>query len=74
MNEVLAFAKAQGYTGALPLGKWRGYEIFEPVFESDGSTAEAPAIGVPLMIMKKGDEIRMSTVEEAYQQLDELED
>ena len=72
-KEIVAFAKKNGYDDALPLGKWREYDAYEPVFE--GSTDEEPAyVGPPLLILVKGDEIRMSTEEEAYQQLEEAEE
>lgn len=63
---VKEFAKEQGYDDALPLGKWRGYDAYEPVFE--GGIAY---VGPPLMILVKGETIRMSTPEEGYQQIDE---
>ena len=66
-------AKKSGYDGVEPLGKWRGYDCYEPVF--DGTTEEEPAIvGPPLIILVKGDEIRMSTEEEAFQQIEESEE
>ena len=72
-KEITAFAKKQGYDGVSPLGKWRGYDCYEPTFK--GTDEENPAIvGPPLMILVKGNEIRMSTVEEAYEQMDEVED
>lgn len=68
---VVEFAKEQGYDGAEPLGQWRGYDIYEPTFEQ--SSGEEPAIvGPPLIIMVKDDVIRMSTEEEAFQQISEL--
>lgn len=72
-QQIIAFAKKQGYDGAVPLGKWREYDAYEPTFK--GTTEEAPAIvGPPLLILVKGEEIRMSTIEEAYAQIDEAED
>lgn len=68
---VVEFAKEQGYDGAEPLGQWRGHDIYEPTFEQ--SSGEEPAIvGPPLIIMVKDDVIRMSTEEEAFQQIGEL--
>lgn len=72
-KEIIAFAKEQGYDGATPLGKWREYDVYEPEFES--ATEDEPAlVGPPLLILVQGDQIRMSTVEEAFQQMDEMED
>lgn len=72
-KEIVAFAKKQGYDGVAPLGKWREYDAYEPILK--GATEENPAfVGAPLMILVKGKEIRMSTIEEAYEQMDEAED
>lgn len=72
-NKVIAFAKKQGYDGVSPLGKWREYDAYEPTFE--GTNEDTPAfVGPPLMILVKENEIRMSTVEEAFQQMDEADD
>lgn len=66
-DKIIAFAKKNGYDDVLPLGKWKEYDAYEPIFDGkDGATAY---VGPPLMILVKGDEIRMSTVEEAYQQI-----
>lgn len=66
IENIIRFAKSNGYKGASPLGEWNGYEAFEPLYFSDGSTA---IIGPPLMILAKGETIRMSTPEEAYEQI-----
>lgn len=68
--KIIKFAKRNGYDNALPLGRWREYEVYEPVFNGK----EVAYVGPPLIILVKGDEIRMSTPEEAYQQLDESDD
>lgn len=67
-KDITAFAKKQGYDGVLPLGKWKEYDAYEPTFK--GSDEDMAAVGPPLMILVKGDEIRMSTVEEAYEQIE----
>lgn len=66
IEKVKDFAKQQGYDDVLPIGKWKGFDAYEPVFNSE----EPSFIGVPLLILVKGDSIRMSTVEEAFEQLD----
>lgn len=72
-EKIIAFAKKNGYDGVDPLGKWRDYDCYEPIFE--GTSEEEPAIvGPPLIILVKGDEIRMSTEEEAYQQMEESDE
>lgn len=72
-EQIVAFAKKNGYDGVEPLGKWREFDCYEPVF--DGTTEEEPAIvGAPLIILVKGDEIRMSTEEEAFAQMEEADE
>lgn len=72
-SKIIAFAKENGYDGIQPLGKWRGYDAYEPTF--DKATGEEPAlVGPPLLILVKGDKVRMSTVEEAFAQMDETPD
>jgi hypothetical protein len=61
---VLRFAKSNGYENVLYIGKWKGWDIFEPILH-DG---EISFTGVPLLIMKKGSIIKISTAEEAYEQ------
>lgn len=72
-KDIIAFAKKNGYDDVLPLGEWRGFDAYEPIIGS--ATEEDPAcVGPPLMILVKGDTIRMSTVEEAYAQIEESEE
>lgn len=66
-TEIRKFAISQGYIGVLPLGKWNGYDAYEPIMTEEGVGITGP----PLMILVKEDSIRMSTVEEAFQQLRE---
>jgi len=66
IEKVKDFAKQQGYDDVLSIGKWKGFDAYEPVFNGE----EPSFIGVPLLILVKGDSIRMSTVEEAFEQLD----
>lgn len=68
-DKVIAFAKKQGYDNALYIGKWKEYEAYEPVFDGD----DVSFVGVPLLILVKDDDIRMSTEEEAFEQLQEKE-
>ena len=72
-EKIVAFAKENGYDGVEPLGKWREFDCYEPVF--DDTTEEEPAIvGAPLIILVNGEEIRMSTEEEAFAQMEEAEE
>ena len=62
---VTAYAKEQGYDDALYIGKWKDYEAYEPTFDGN----DVSFVGVPLLILVKDGDIRMSTVEEAFEQL-----
>jgi hypothetical protein len=72
-QKIIAFARSKGYDGAMYSGKWNGYEVYEPTVK--GSTEEDPAIiGVPLIILVKGEDIRLSTVDEAFEYLDTIDE
>lgn len=62
---IIQFAKQQGYDNVLYVGKWRGYDVYEPTFEG----SETCFVGPPLVILVRGRSIRMSTVEESYEQI-----
>lgn len=63
---VTEFARKTGYEGAVFLHSWRGYRCYRPVLKDDSGL-----IGLPLVILKKGNEIRMSTPDEALEHFDE---
>lgn len=67
-DKIINFAKKQGYDGALYIGKWKNYEAYEPIFDNN---SDVSFIGPPLLILVENDKIRMSTVEEAFNQLKE---
>jgi len=67
MTDVIAFAKGQGYESAKYLYKWHDFDVYEPIFKAN----QTSFIGVPLVILVKDDNIRMSTVDEAFEQLDD---
>lgn len=72
-DKIIEFAKKNGYDDVEPLGKWREFDCYEPIF--DGTSEEEPAIvGLPLIILVNGDEIRMSTEEEAFAQMEEADE
>ena len=68
LDKIINFAKEQGYETAEYIGKWKNYDLYEPVFSTE---AEVSYIGLPFTIMVKGDLIRMSTVDEAFEQLND---
>jgi hypothetical protein len=70
MNEEIVheFAVMNGYPQIRKAKNWRGYEVYEPVFFED------VYIGLPLIILVKGDSIRLSSVDEAFAYLEEQPD
>lgn len=70
IEKVKAFAKKNGYETVEKLNNWNGYECYEPIMDSK----KEAAIGPPLIILVKGESIRMSTPDEAYQQMDDSDD
>ena len=67
LKQVISFAQKNGYETVEKLNNWNGYECYEPIMDSKKETE----LGPPLLILVKGDKIRMSTPDEAFQQLDE---
>lgn len=67
ISKVKKFAVENGYVDVVKLPKWRGYDVYEPIM----SKKENALVGPPLIILVNGEDIRMSTDEEAYQNLDE---
>lgn len=62
------FAKSQGYETAEYLCDWNGYKCYEPVI----AEGEMSYIGLPLLILEDAEgNMRMSTPEEAMQQIEE---
>jgi len=43
---------------------WNGYEVFVPQYRGN------PIIGLPVVILQKGDEARISTNQECFEYLD----
>ena len=66
LKQVISFAQRNGYETVEKLNNWNGYECYEPIMDSKKETE----LGPPLLILVKGDKIRMSTPDEAFQQLD----
>lgn len=64
IDKVKQFAIKQGYSEIKKLENWNGYEVYEPIMGEDA------IIGIPLVIMVKGNNIRMSSIEEAFRYMD----
>lgn len=66
LNDVIEFAKKHGYDDAKFLSKWKGYDVYEPIFDGEDDRY----VGLPYVILVKGDEIRLSTPKEAFDFID----
>lgn len=66
-KKILEFARERGYESAVYQKEWNGYDCYEPIFSLEQPESY---IGLPLMILVKGETIRMSTPEEAMDMLD----
>ena len=65
-DDIVKFAKEQGYDNVKQLADWNGYEVYEPFL----NTKALSIVGLPLLILVKENIIRMSTCEEAFEQMD----
>lgn len=70
LDAITKFAKKQGYRSVKELKPWNGYKVYEPVFDDDSIAF----IGLPLVILVKGQKIRLSTPDEALKMIDEMEE
>ena len=66
-KQILKYAKIRGYDKVEKYDiVWNGYEVWHPGFNGNG----VAIIGFPLVILVKGDEIRMSSKDESLEILD----
>lgn len=67
IEKIVTYAKSQGYKTVEYLQQWRDCDVYEPIYDEK----EIAYIGLPLKILVKGEEIRMTTPDEAFEFLDE---
>ena len=65
-DKVIQYAKEQGYDSVEKSEPWNGFDVYVPIFEGD----EMSIVGLPLVVLVKGEKIRMSTPDEAFQIID----
>ena len=69
-KDIEKFAKEHGYETAEFLCEWRGFKCYEPIINENA----AAFVGLPLIILEdKEGNIRMSTPDEAMQQMRECD-
>jgi len=65
-KKVLQFAKTRGYDSIRKRRKtWNGYDVYEPIYRK----GVISYIGLPLVILVKENEIRLSTPQESFELL-----
>lgn len=70
LEDIIKFARRQGYETAEYRGEWRGFNCYEPIFKK----GKVAYIGLPVLILESNGNIRMSTSDEAFQFIDEMSD
>lgn len=66
-DKIQKFAQENGYEKINYKGKWKDYEVFDPIYSE---SKEISYVGYPLMILVKNEEIRLTTPEESLELLD----
>lgn len=67
IEKIINFAKQYGYIDVEKIESWNSYECYRPIFSYESDYV----IGPPYIILVRGDSIRMSTSDEAFQYLDQ---
>jgi hypothetical protein len=67
-EDIIAFAKKEGYARVNQLDDWRGFKVYEPIPDYLGE-GEIEIVGFAPIILVKDDVIRMSTQEESVDQI-----
>lgn len=60
-ERIQEFAAENGYTKIEKAEPWHGYDVYVPVYD------EMSYVGLPFVILVRGEEIRLSTPEEALE-------
>lgn len=69
LDSAIEMARNSVYDNARYLGKWKGFDVYEPVFEDD----EDHFIGLPEFILAKNGSIRWTTgIDEAFAIMDKF--
>lgn len=64
------YAKQHGYDSVKYLGRWKGHDVYEAVMDLDDGI---PVTGIPVFILCRGVDVRMSTMGEAMKIMDHFE-
>ena len=70
-SKVLKFANDLGYGNIGEEDHWNGYEVYQLIYNKPGDE-NVYHIGLPHIVMIKGDKIRISTDTECFEYLDHV--
>lgn len=70
LAEITEFAKNHEYDAVKQLEDWHDFKVYEPLFSGN----EYAMVGLPLVILVRDDQIRMSTADEALQIIDDMDE
>lgn len=68
IKDILAFGEKIGYNNLERGSDWRGFEVYQPVYPGK----DIVYAGLPFVVLVKGDEIHLSTPEEALERVQDL--
>lgn len=68
ISKVKKFVEKFGYDGARYRGKWKQYEVYEPILKDE----EPADIGIPEFVLVLDGSIRMATPDEVFEYIDSL--
>lgn len=64
LEKAKKFAIDNGYNNVRYLGKWKGFEVYEPFYGNEMDEADT---GLPFKILSKGNTIRFTDVDEVFE-------
>lgn len=67
LNKIIEYAKSFGYDSVIKKDNWKQFEVYEPSFNDE----KIHHVGLPYIILVKNDHIRMSTIDESFQYIDD---
>ena len=65
MEKIKNELKDIGFDTLEYLGKWDGYKVYSPIY-TNLKDNEVPIIGLPLYVLEKDDEVRLSDDNECF--------
>ena len=64
-NKIMELTKAHLADTVAYAGKWKGYDVYNLIYN------KPVCLGLPCVILVRGEEVRTSTVEEAFDYMDD---